>query len=315
MEQVGQQNKQKSGPVRWLLVVIALVSGCQTSPPADLPKEARVKVLVSGPSASDRRVVGALKRQFKNRLTIHELERNRRTDRRVLATLARNKQDIVITIGSGAAQLAHRFVDRPVYIAQTYHLPPGFHRHKNQRVVSVIPAPASVLSQFHLLDKRTKRLGVITGSGSQALVAELRRAAAGRGLQLVSREAKTDREFLYEAQRLSSQVDAYWLLPDERILSATAIRQFMRIAVKRGKPVIAFNPNLLKLGALLSVESNEGQVARKIKQLVIADHYGLQGKTTRVNYVRGIKIHISKLAADRLNLAIPASMRRYQYEK
>jgi len=66
-----------------------------------------------------------------------------------------------------------------------------------------------------------------------------------------------------QLRTLLSDVEALWLIPDSTVLTNESIRFILESALARQVPVIGFSPEFTRLGALLSVSVNYGDVGRE----------------------------------------------------
>ena len=314
MEHSNDNNARDRVPGIWLvLVCVFVISACQTVP-STLPEDLKVRVLVSGESASEKPIIRALKSQFGQRMKTHRVGKYRKTNRRLVRALSKDKNIPVVTVGNRATMLAAGIKSKPVYVSQAYD-PKLIKKMGAQfRGVSIVPDARSVFWILRSLDKTTKIIGIITRPGMKQTIDYIKKSAKADNLKIIHREARSDRGFLYSVDRISSQVDAYWLFPDDRILSSVAIKTFMMKTVKQGKQVIAFTPALLKLGALVSVEPDESAIAGMVNRMIILDHYRANKENTNLQYVKKMRIRISKLNAERLGISIPVNLQRFQYE-
>jgi len=57
--------------------------------------------------------------------------------------------------------------------------------------------------------------------------------------------------------------EALWLLPDSTVLTDESIRFILESALAQHVPVIGFSPEFTRLGALLSLSVNYGEVGRE----------------------------------------------------
>ena len=62
---------------------------------------------------------------------------------------------------------------------------------------------------------------------------------------------------------LLSNVEALWLIPDTTVLTNESVRFILESALAREVPVIGFSPEFTRLGALLSISVNFGDVGRE----------------------------------------------------
>jgi len=67
---------------------------------------------------------------------------------------------------------------------------------------------------------------------------------------------------------LLSDVEALWLMPDSTVLTNESILFILESALARQIPVIGFSPEFTRMGALLSMSVNYGDVGRETGMLV-----------------------------------------------
>jgi len=82
------------------------------------------------------------------------------------------------------------------------------------------------------------------------------------------RVSQSDQETIYLFKRLAAQIDGFWLIPDNRILSLSAIREILSYATERNVRVVVSNPGLLKFGALMSLSLSPTQIAEAVYDIV-----------------------------------------------
>src|SRR5256885_1463718 len=66
-----------------------------------------------------------------------------------------------------------------------------------------------------------------------------------------------------QLRALLSEVEALWLIPDSTVLTNESIRFILESALGHQIPVIGFSPEFTRLGALLSISVNYGDVGRE----------------------------------------------------
>lgn len=302
-------------PATGLILIASIgVSSCQTRLPDQLPPEAKVTVLFSDQSKAEKQLLTRLKKRLGKRMKKYHARGYRRQDNRLIRQYAKVGSGQIVAIGRRAALLAKKIKNKSVIYSRVYNVSSVGLTGERFSGVSVVPDPESVLWTVRSLNPSIKSLGVVTGPGLDQIIARIKYAAANKKIRLIHRVVKTDKEFLYVANQISKDVDAYWLLPDERILSGVAIETFMSRTVKQGKQVIVFTVNLLKLGALVSVEPNQDAVADLLHNMVLSDYYRKKESERGMQYVKKMKISISQLSANRLGVLIPKSLQRYRYE-
>ena len=97
---------------------------------------------------------------------------------------------------------------------------------------------------------------------------EAARQAALSDFQLKGLPIESDKDVPPQLRALLSDVEALWLIPDSTVLTNESIRFILESALARQIPVIGFSPEFTRLGALLSISVNYGDVGRETGLLV-----------------------------------------------
>lgn len=87
--------------------------------------------------------------------------------------------------------------------------------------------------------------------------------AASFDFQLKGLPVESDKDVPQQLRTLLSDVEALWLIPDSKVLTNESIGFILESALKRQIPVIGFSPEFTRLGALLSMSVNYGDVGRE----------------------------------------------------
>ena len=87
--------------------------------------------------------------------------------------------------------------------------------------------------------------------------------AAISDFQLKGFPVESDKDVPQKLRRLLSDVEALWLIPDSTVLTNESVRFILESALERQIPVIGFSPEFTRLGALLSISVNYGDVGRE----------------------------------------------------
>jgi putative tryptophan/tyrosine transport system substrate-binding protein len=88
---------------------------------------------------------------------------------------------------------------------------------------------------------------------------------------------ESEKDVPQQLRALFQNVEALWLMPDSAVLTHESIPFILESALARRIPVIGFSPELTRLGALLSISIDYGDVGRDTGLLVknILDREGL----------------------------------------
>src|SRR6185503_1775395 len=87
--------------------------------------------------------------------------------------------------------------------------------------------------------------------------------AATSNFQLKNLPVESDKDVPQQLRALLSDVEALWLMPDSTVLTNESIQFILESALAHQRPVIGFSPQLTRLGALLSMSINYGDVGRE----------------------------------------------------
>ena len=108
------------------------------------------------------------------------------------------------------------------------------------------------------------RLGVLYDQAkSSSSVKDAMQQATLSGFQLKVLPVESEKDVPQQLRTLLTDVEALWLLPDSTVLTNESLRFILDSALSHQIPVIGFSPEFTRLGALLSISVNYGQVGRE----------------------------------------------------
>ncbi|BAU48702.1 ABC transporter substrate-binding protein [Sulfurifustis variabilis] len=297
----------------WLL--LAVLAGCaqfgtrpdrmdgEPAPPG------RVAILVSDALPAYEGVAEILVQRLYPTPVVYRLGGSAFDPRQMVDALEVERGVPIVAIGPEALHAATLISARPVVFCQVYNYD-GTDAGLARRGVKAMPPAAKQLQAWKLLDPRLRRVALLTGPGLKELADEARAAAKRAQLELEHVEVRSDKELLYAVKRLDRGIQGVWLAPDRQVLSAEVLREALSHSVRQGMSVLAFSPQLLPYGALLSVESEYGDVAEQ----VIAQINGLGGKKRDdVLALTRARVEINPLVARHLGLTVPRPLQGGAY--
>ena len=91
--------------------------------------------------------------------------------------------------------------------------------------------------------------------------------AASFNFQLKGLPVESDKDVPQQLRTLLSGIEALWLIPDSKVLTNESIGFILESALAHQIPVIGFSPEFTRLGALLSMSVNYGDVGRETGSL------------------------------------------------
>lgn len=286
------------------LLALFWVAGCSmlgVSDPASRNPANNLTILLSDDSPAFRRVAEEMASQAGAPIESFRLNDGTASPAEILRRLQRSPRPIVVAIGLPAARAAQRLTNKQIVYCQV-----SSHEERSlaspfTKGVSATPPVREQFRAWRTLNPKLRTVGVITGPQQSALLTEARQAARAHGLELVAVEVTSDRETLYAFKRLSRRVQGLWLVPDNRVLSNTVLRDLMTHAVKEGKQVLAFSHELLGLGALLSVENSPADIAAR----VLARTRETSAKGVGVLPLTRVEIRVNATMLRRFGLTLP----------
>ena len=196
--------------------------------------------------------------------SIYDLTDKSLTPRGVFSNIADFDAGLVIAIGLRAATVANAYSQVPVVFCQVFNVSDIDLRSENLKGVAALPPLAMQVAAWQDLNPGLQHIGAIVGSGHERLLDEASRAAESAGLTMHHRIARSDRETLYMFNRLTPDIDGFWLFPDNRILSPSVLRQMLSYASRHRVQVAVFNPALLDFGAALSATTVDSDIAETV---------------------------------------------------
>ncbi len=233
-------------------------------PPPDPPG---IAVVLSGDQPAYTSVAVELGSRL-GEVTFYELGAGPESPASIFRRIGDSDSGAVVAIGATAARAAVAFATVPVVFCQVFNYHDAGLVTETSRGVSVLAPLDAHLDAWQDSSPQLRRIGVILGPGHEALVEEAEIAAAGHGLQLSMRIVASDQEAQYQFRRMVSEIDGFWLFPDNRVLSARTLREMLALAARRNVEVAVANEALLSAGATISLSAVPADIAATIVGLL-----------------------------------------------
>lgn len=224
----------------------------------------RVAVLLSSRTAAYENVATALAEKL-DTVDIYDLSDKSLTPKEMFDSIQSAGSEVIVAIGMRATAFARTFEDMPVVFSQVFNSGQFDGADTGKiRGVSVLPPLDLQIAAWREVNPSLSSIGAIVGSGHDRLIEEAAASAEAHGVRFSYRLAQSDRETLYLFTRLVPDIDGFWLFPDNRILSASVLRQMLTYASRHRVQVAVFNDSLLALGATISTTSVDADIAETI---------------------------------------------------
>jgi putative ABC transport system substrate-binding protein len=308
-----------------LLLLLLLCGLCVAS--AQLGPGRQLLVVESGNAGLYQQVADALERQLRpacragtlqcppQRLILDGLAQ---TD--VAATLARHRADLVVSLGSRAAEaiaVAHLRV--PVLYALVPHtlldrLPDrnpasddlGMALNRRSALYLKQP-PARQLALVRAALPEARRVGVVLGPTSRDCAGPLRAAAAALGLTLHTREISASRELGDVLRELLPRVEVLLAVADPLVHNQDTVVNLLLASYRAGVPVLAYSEAYVAAGALAAVFTTPEQVGTEIGSMLgpVLAHQEL--RLPPPSYPQRFQVAVNPAVARSLGLELPST--------
>lgn len=297
------------------MIAVLLLPGCVGSTPsvggAASDRAMRLLIVQSADTPAFAAVTQELIRRWPSRPATVTLSADDSEDT-LMARVRARPPAAVIAIGLPAA-MAARGLRNKVIFCQVFNYEEAALLSPSMKGVSAIP---SIEAQFRLwkrIDPRLERVGVMVGPHLNDVIRAARAAARANAISLTVVPVRSDMEVRYAFRRLGAAVQGLWLLPDNRVLSRSVLREVLSYSYREGKPVLAPSLQLLTLGALMSVEPDPGDVAERVLERVRAGAGRSDIPGPEVIPLTHARVRINRVVAKRLGLRIPSELKELVY--
>jgi putative ABC transport system substrate-binding protein len=139
------------------------------------------------------------------------------------------------------------------------------------RTVTGVKLEVAASSQLQLIkqvDPQAKRVGVIyEPKASAAFLDEALKSAGSLGLTLVARPVADAREVRSALSEISDGIDALWLTPDPRLISAEMFNFLLVFTLEHKIALFGFLDSFTQAGALASVAPDYAEIGRRAARM------------------------------------------------
>ena len=312
--------------MRWRMVFFAsvlLLQSCalfkrepppSPAPPPVVKSEAKrpkmdIVILVSEDTPAYSKVAKALAKQLGQRSSIRYLGGSLVENVRMLSPYKNDEHKQFVSIGLSASIAAKSLADRQVVFCQVFNYQDLLTA--NHKGVSMVPSMHKIFAAWRALAPDTTDVGMIIGPGFEGMTQVAAATAKSYGITLHYAIVNSDKEYQYAYKQMADQVQGYWLLPDNRVLSDNVLRDVMTFSVRNGKQVVVFNDELLDLGGLFSATSDYRNIVQQVLDRLEKAYGREEIPGPDIVYPDRAVLRINPVMAQRLNLEIPEHYKKY----
>lgn len=310
-----------------VVAVLALLGGCASVPPRAVPEPAPVvevaeaqpditvvepepepqiakpeapaldvSVVLSSRTQAFEDVAVELGKHFES-LSIYDLSDKSQPPANAFRLINDSPADIVVAVGLRAARSASVLSAVPVVFSQVFNYQDYELLGDERRGVSAIAPMDAQLAAWKRVEPSLTSVGLVIGPGHEALIEEAELAAQRHGVALIVSEAGSDQEALYVFKRMIRNIDGFWLLPDNRVLSPRVLGEIVDRSEGRGISVLVPSPRMLSMGAAISVSTVASDIAARIHEVVEAIGRGDIDRLPQVTPLTEIRVDVNEAVA------------------
>lgn len=284
-------------------VKVAVKAKPKPKPRPQVVAQPKVAIVLSSESEAFASLGQQLKASLKSNGVLYSLKGDVSRGASVLKQIESQKHKQVVAVGLLAAQMASTLKNTQVIFCKVFNYRDNDLIRPWMKGVSMMPPADKVFAAWKAIDPGLQEVSIVTGLDQSEFIASVRLAAKKQGISLTHKVVRNDNEFSFASKALQS--NAQWLVPDNRVLSRSALLDVMNHGVKRGRQIFAFDPDLLKLGALASVQAVDKDIAKQVMSKLRFSKGKVQLFGKNIAPVHKLDLKISAKTLERLDLAVP----------
>jgi putative ABC transport system substrate-binding protein len=154
-----------------------------------------------------------------------------------------------------------------------------------------------------------RRLGTLYDPAkTSSQVKDAKRQAAISNFEFQELPVESEKDVPQRLRVLLSDVEALWLMPDSTVLTNESIGFILESALGHQIPVVGFSPEFTRLGALLSISVNYGDVGRETGLLARRVLDGEKLRPLTPLPIERLKITVNLKTAKFLGITFPTEL-------
>ncbi|MEW5796154.1 MAG: ABC transporter substrate-binding protein [Candidatus Zixiibacteriota bacterium] len=225
------------------------------------------------------------------------------------------KPDLLVTVGSGATQIAKdNFPTLPIVFSSVkYPVISGFVQSVGRPGGHVTGASLDIpveiqFRYFRQIIPNLKRVGVLYTSNTAKLIAPARVIASAMGLELISLEITTPRDLPRALDSLAACAQGLWSVADQNLFDPQSTKFILLNSLRKGLPFMGFSRYVVESGALFALDFDYKAIGRQAGQLAIEILNGAKPGDIPVTTPDIIWFHYNEKTAKHVQVDIPAEL-------
>jgi ABC-type uncharacterized transport system substrate-binding protein len=194
----------------------------------------------------------------------YNLNGDKRNVKKIIPEILSKKPDIIVAIGSEAAEgLSDNTNCIPTIFTMV--LNPYLLNINMSGVAMDVSAKVQIQALRKILPKAEK-IGVIY---NPAVSASFVAVSKKEGISLIASPASSVSQIMPALEKmLAQQIDVFWLIPDPIVASQSMARYILETTLKANVPVMAPSPSFVRNGALFSVSAGYDKIGKQTVRLI-----------------------------------------------
>lgn len=243
----------------------------------------------------------------------YDMEGNLETGKKIFSDIqTKIKPDLILAIGPWAFQItAAQPTNIPVVFAMVLNpsslLPGAF---KNVTGASMNVPVETTIRLFKQLGSQIRRIGVLFNRAKTGyLVKRAMQVGREQGLEIIDREIRSPKEAIQALDGLQDEIHAFWILPDEIVLTPEVVQYMVLFSYRKKVPLIGLSERQAQMGALLSLSFGSSEdIGRQAAELANSILEGQTPDRLPFTMARQVKLIVNLKAAEKLGIEIPKSL-------
>ena len=287
-----------------LILLILFPSWCYAS------TQAKVAVIFSSDIEPYQQSWNGFKDYFREKkvtLIVSEYHLERQMPDLIIQQIAREKPDLILTIGPQSTMLAKKKIKKiPVIFSMIL----DYREIDNPNFTGVfLDVPSRIkLEYIKRILPDVKRIGVIYSSKSIPVFREILLGCNEMEYQLISRKVNSGKDFKNTFKDISPQIDSFLIVPDTKIYFNQSIKYLLLEGIRRKVPVIGLSSAYTRAGAFASLESDYYESGRQAGEIALRVNEGEKPYNITPAAPGRTKLSLNLLVAERLGITIPSDI-------
>jgi putative ABC transport system substrate-binding protein len=239
----------------------------------------------------------------------YDLKGDAEAGRKFAGKIRASGADLVLAVGSKATIAARlELFDIPIIYSMVLHPAKYDLKAPNIAGVSSIIPIGQQLTLLRTVLPNLKRIGYLYDPDkTPPFSSEATNQARQLGIIFIDRQVRTEEQVPTALRELLPEVDALWLTSDSTVLTEESFSFLLSAAFERHVPVIGFDPEFVRKGALISFWIDSGDVGRGAAQLAQSILAGSPVSSSKT-FLPKHRMALNQGTADYLGITIPPSM-------